>query len=214
MIMIQIVPSILTNSSEEFEKMMHLIEPHFSSVHLDIADGVFVPNTTIKGIDELEKTRTPLKMAVHLMVWEPENTLETWLNTGVETLIFHIESTGKMDELIIKTREKGKRVGIAINPDTSSEAVGPFVNKIDFVHFMTVNPGFYGSEFKEEVLGKIKDFSQQYPDIEIWVDGGIDLTTAKKVVESGADVLIVGSYFFKQSQDFGEALENMKKVVS
>lgn len=212
--MIQIVPAILTNSPDEFNEMIHSVESHFISAHLDIADGIFVPNTTIKGIEELENIHTPLKVAVHLMVQGPENILDQWLNTRADGLIFHIESTKKMDELIIKTKASGKKVGIGINPDTPTEAIYPFVDKVDFAHFMTVDPGFYGSEFRKEVLSKIKSFRQKYPNVEIRVDGGIDPTTAKGVIEAGANVLVAGSYFFKQGQDIDEALENMKKAVS
>lgn len=217
--MVQIIPAILTSSPDEFEEMMHSVESHFTSVHLDIADGIFVPNMTIKGIDELERVHTPLKITVHLMVQGPENVIDRWLNTGIEALIFHIESTSKADELISRIKSKGKKVGIAVNPETPAEVLELFVDKVDFIQFMTVDPGFYGSEFREEVLSKIKNFSQQYPDVEIQVDGGINLTTTGGVVEAGADVLVVGSYFFppemdERGQDIDEALENMKKVVS
>lgn len=211
--MVEIIPAILTNSPDEFEEMMHSVESHFSSVHLDIADGIFVPNTTIRGIDELERIHTPLKITVHLMVQGPENIIDQWLNTGVEALIFHIESTDKANELIGRIKSKGKKVGISINPETPTEVLGPFVDKVDFIHFMTVDPGFYGSEFRQEILSKIKSFRQKYPNVEISVDGGIDLTTAKGAIEAGADVLVAGSYFFKQGQDIDEALENMRKTA-
>lgn len=212
--MIQIIPAILTNSPDEFEKMIRQIEPYVTRVHLDIADGIFVPNTTIKGVEELESTHTSLKVTVHLMVQGPENILDQWLNTRAGGLIFHIESTKKMDELISKTKAVGKKVGIAINPDTPAEVIELFVDKVDFINFMTVDPGFYGSEFREEVLVKIKNFRQKNPEVEIWVDGGINLTTARQVIDAGADILVAGSYFFKQGQDINEALENMKKAVS
>ena len=211
--MTQIVPSILTNSPDEFEEMIQAAELHFSSIHLDIADGVFVPNTTIGGIDEVAKCRTPLKIIAHLMISKPEDALANWLDAKVEGLIFHIESTSQMDKLIDETKNRGKKVGIALNPDTPIEEVAPFVDKVDFVIFMTVDPGFYGSEFREEVLDKIRRFKEQYDNIEIRVDGGINLDTAKKVAEAGADVLVAGSYFFKYGQDVGEALENMKKSL-
>ena len=211
--MTQIVPSILTNSPDEFEEMIQAAELHFSSIHLDIADGVFVPNTTIGGIDEVEKCRTPLKIVAHLMVSKPENILARWLDTRVEGFIFHIESTGQMDKLIDETRNRSKKIGIALNPSTPIEDAAPFVDKIDFVVFMTVDPGFYGSEFKEEVLDKIRRFKEQYDNIEVRVDGGINLDTARKVAEAGADVLVVGSYFFKYGQDIREAFENMKKSL-
>src|SRR3989344_4519809 len=211
--MIEIVPAILTKSPDEFKEMLWVAEPYFSRVHLDIADGVFVPNTTIKGAEELASIHTPLKITVHLMVSKPEDVLRQWLDADIESLIFHLESTNQMDELINKTKTGGKKVGIAINPDTPTESIMPFVDRADFIHFMTVVPGFYGSEFKEEVLNKIKNFSQKYPNIEIAVDGGIDLVTARKVVEAGADVLVVGSYFFKNGKDIGGSLKNMKKEV-
>lgn len=209
--MIQIIPAILTNSPDELEKMIRQIEPYTTRAHLDIADGVFVSNTTIKGIEELESIHTPLKVTVHLMVQEPENVLDQWLNTGAEALIFHIESTKKMDELISRTKAGGKNVGIAINPDTPIEDVAPFVDRVDFMQFMTVDPGFYGSEFKESVLGKIKSFRQKYPDIEIRVDGGISPATAKEAIRAGADVLVSGSFIFK-SGDVGKAIEELKKI--
>lgn len=211
--MIEIVPAILTNSSDEFEEMIRSVEPHFSYVHLDIADGVFVPNTTIKGADELERAHTPLKTTVHLMVAGPENIIEQWLHTEVEAFILHIESTKQMDKLISDTKDRGKKVGIAINPDTPIEELTPFVDKVDFVNFMTVDPGFYGSEFRPEVLDKIKDFKRRYANVKISVDGGINPITARKAVEAGADILIAGSYFFRYGQDMNEALENMKKAI-
>lgn len=211
--MVEIVPAILAKSPDEFKEMLRAVEPFFSRVHLDIADGIFVPNTTIKGAEELASIHTPLKITVHLMVSKPEDVLRQWLDADVESLIFHLESTDQMDKLINKTKAGGKKVGIAINPDTPIESIASFADMVDFVHFMTVDPGFYGSEFKEEVLNKIKNFRGKYPDIEISVDGGIDLTTARKVAESGADVLIAGSYFFRQGRNTDEALENMKKSL-
>ena len=211
--MIEIVPAILTNSPDEFKKMMHSVESRFLSVHLDIADGIFFPNTTIKGPNELGKIHSRLKIIVHLMVSEPENILEQWLNTEVKALIFHIESTKRMDKLISDTRAKGKKVGIAINPDTSVEGLVPFIENVDFVHFMTVDPGFYGSEFREDVLDKIKTFRKKYDKIEIRVDGGINTSTAKKIVEAGANVLVAGSYFFKNGRNIDEALENIKRII-
>lgn len=210
--LVQIIPAILTKSSNEFEKMVHQIEPYTSRAHIDIADGIFVSNTTVKGIEELANTHTPLKIIVHLMVQGPEKIIDQWLNTSAEAFIFHIESTKKMDELISKTKAGGKKVGIGINPATPTEAIYPFVDKVDFVHFMTVDPGFYGNEFKAEVLDKIKSFRQKYPDIEIGVDGGINPATAKSVVEAGADVLVSGSFIF-QSGNVGKAIVELQEAV-
>ena len=210
--MVEIIPSILTSSPDEFDEMMRLAEVHFSSVHLDIADGVFVPNMTVGGIDELKRIHTTLKITVHLMVSNPEHILTQWLNTEVGGLTLHIESTSQMDELIDKTKAGGKKVGVALNPDTPIEEIEPFVKKADFIQFMTVDPGFYGSEFREEVLSKMNDLKQKYPAVKLWADGGINPATAKRVVQAGAEVLAVGSYFFGNGKDLDEALENMKKA--
>src|SRR3989344_9395136 len=201
--MTEIVPAILTSDPDEFNEMLRSAEAHFSSVHLDIADGVFVPNTTISGIEELERIHTPLAIIVHLMVANPENILEQWLKTRVEVFIFHIESTAQMDELISRTQAAGKKAGVALNQSTPIQAVVPFVDKADFIQFMTVDPGFHGSEFREEVLDKIRRFREKHNKIEIRVDGGIDPDTARRVAETGADVLVVGSYFFKHGQYIG-----------
>jgi len=211
--MTEIVPAILTSDPDEFNEMLRSAEAHFSRVHLDIADGIFVPNTTINGIEELERIHTPLAITVHLMVANPENILEQWLKTRTEAFIFHIESTAQMDELISRTQAAGKKAGVALNPSTPIQAVVPFVDKADFIQFMTVGPGFYGSEFREDVLSKMRDFKQKYPAVKLWADGGINPATAKRVVQAGAEVLAVGSYFFGNGKDLDEALENMKKAV-
>lgn len=188
------------------------VEPYVERVHLDIADGIFVPNMTIAGFEEIEDVETDLKIAVHLMVSKPENHIVRWLETPVDQFIFHIEATDKAQEVIDKIKEAEKAVGIAINPQTPVRAIEPFIDQVDLVHFMTVEPGFYGSEFAESVLPKISDFHFYYPDKPIQVDGGVDLETAPKLIEAGATLLIAGSYIFK-SKKYAEAIEKLKKIA-
>jgi len=211
--MVEIIPAILAKTPEEFSSMLKKTEPYTAKVHVDVADGVFVPNKTVDGIDEIKEAHTSLQITAHLMISKPENCLEQWLDTDVEALIFHVESTDQMEKLINETNARGKRVGIAINPDTSLDDILPFVEKCDFIHFLTVDPGFYGGEFKKEVLDKIRRFKKKYGKIEVRVDGGINPDTAKKAAEAGADVLIAGSYFFKQGLGINDAMENLKKAV-
>lgn len=209
--MTEIIPSILVKNKEEFLDKIIAIEPYTQRVHLDIADGIFVPNMTISGFEELESTETPLRTSVHLMVSKPENHIVRWLETQADSFIFHIEATQKSQEIIEKLKEAEREVGIALNPETPVEAVQPFINQVDFVHFMTVEPGFYGGEFVEPVLDKMSDFHYFYPDKVISVDGGINLERAEKVVQAGANMLIVGSYIWN-NQNIAKAIEELKNV--
>lgn len=185
------------------------VEPYANSVHLDIADGIFVPNITIPGFEETETVETDLKIGVHLMVSKPENHIVRWLRTPAESFVFHIEATQKAQEVIDTIKEADKSVGIAINPQTPTDRIEPFVDYIDFVHFMTVEPGFYGGEFVESVLDKISDFHYFYPDKPIKVDGGVNPETAPKLVKAGASILIAGSYIW-ESKDIEMAINQLK----
>ena len=187
------------------------VEPYVDSVHLDIADGIFVPNITILGFEEAETVETDLKIGVHLMVSKPENHIVRWLETPADEFIFHIEATQKAQEVIDAIKEAEKSVGIAVNPQTPNDRIEPFIDFIDFVHFMTVEPGFYGGEFVESVLDKIADFHYFYPDKPIQVDGGINPETAPKLVKAGAGILIAGSYIW-ESKNIEMAIGQLKAV--
>jgi len=188
------------------------VEPYVDSVHLDIADGIFVPNVTILGFEEIGTVETNLAIGVHLMVSKPENHIVRWLETPAERFVFHIETTQRSREIIDAVRETDKLVGIALNPQTPISRLEPLVDYIDFVHFMTVEPGFYGGEFIESVLDKISEFHYFYPDKLIQVDGGVNLETAPKLIKSGASKLVVGSYIWK-SKDVKKAIEELKKEI-
>lgn len=207
--MVEIIPSILVKTKEEFLSKILAVENLTERVHLDIADGIFVPNMTISGFEEVESIETTLEFEAHLMVSKPENHIVRWLETPVDTFTFHIEATQKAQEIIEKAKEAEKRIGIALNPETPISAIEPFVNQIDFVHFMTVEPGFYGSKFVEAVLDKISDFHYFYPDKPIVADGGINPETAEKTIQAGANTLIVGSYIWN-SKDIAKALTELK----
>ncbi len=185
------------------------VEPYADSVHLDIADGIFVPNITILGLEETETVETDLKIGVHLMVSKPENHIVRWLETPAEEFVFHIEATQKAQEVIDAIKEADKSVGIAVNPQTPNARIEPFIDFIDFVHFMTVEPGFYGGEFVESVLDKIADFHYFYPDKPIQVDGGVNPETAAKLVKAGAGMLVVGGYIWG-NESIKTAIEQLK----
>ena len=211
--MLEIIPSILVKTKEELLQKIMAVEPHVERVHLDIADGIFVPNMTILGFEEIEELDTSLKIGVHLMVSKPENHIVRWLETPADKLVFHVEATSKAQEVIDAIKEAECEVGIALNPQTPVARIESFIDQVDFVHFMTVEPGFYGGKFVESVVEKIKDFHFYYPDKPIEVDGGITPETAPKLVEAGATTLVVGSYIWK-SKDIGKAIEKLKSSTA
>jgi ribulose-phosphate 3-epimerase len=194
--MIEIIPSILVKTEEELSEKIITIEPFVERVHIDIADGIFVPNMTIAGPEEIEMIDTKLKFSAHLMVSKPENHIVRWLETPADRFVFHIEATQKPQEVIDAVKEADKMIGVALNPETSHEKIASIIDQIDFVHFMTVEPGFYGSDFIESVIGKIADFHYLYPDVVISADGGINPENAKKLVDAGVSKLVVGSYIW------------------
>ncbi len=210
--MAEVIPSILVKTKEELLEKIMAVEPYSERVHLDIADGIFVPNITIIGFEEIEDIETSLKMEVHLMVSKPENHIVRWLETPADKFIFHIESTQKAQEVIDATKEADRMIGLALNPETPIKSLESVIDQVDFVHFMTVNPGFYGGKFEESVLSKISDFHFYYPDKPIEVDGGVNPETAAKLIEAGVSTLVVGSYIF-ESKNIGEALEKIKAVI-
>lgn len=186
-----IIPSILVKTKQELVEKVKLLEPHFELAHLDIEDGIFVPNTTISSLGDLETT---LQFRVHLMVSKPENHITKWSDPSVSGITFHVEATKKHVEVIDAIRALECEVGIAVNPKTPHSAIADYVNLVDYVQFMTVEPGFYGGEFLPEVIEKIADFHYYYPDMRIVVDGGITPENIEKLKEAGAIEFVVGSH--------------------
>lgn len=211
--MIEIIPSILVKTKEEMLEKILAVEPYGERVHLDVADGIFVPNMTVGGFEEAEEIETTLKMGVHLMVSKPENHIRRWLETPVDEIIFHMEATKKAREIVAAIKEGERVAGVALNPSTPLSAIEEIINEVDFVHFMTVEPGFYGGKFVETVIQKIADGRYFYPDKPIEVDGGINPENVLELVKAGASRLVVGSYIW-QSGDIDRALAALKEAVN
>jgi len=204
----EIIPSILARSYDEFENIIRKVEPYVDRVHIDIADGKLVPSTTIKGIEELAKVNTGLKIDVHLMVEDPANLLKDWYNTNADRIIVHVES-GDTKNIIDDIHNNKRKAGIALNPDTSTDKIESLVDDFDFIQFMTVHPGFYGAEFVDGVVEKIDRFHKQHHNVPIMIDGGVNLKTAPKLARAGASMLVSGSYIFK-SNDIKKTIEELK----
>ena len=209
--MIKIIPSILAATKEEFEKLLKSVEPYVDRAHLDIGDGDFVPTKTISGYEELIKIETKVKFDVHLMVSRPEDQMYFWYKTKADRFFIHAETDHGHKNLIDQIHLNGRKVGLVLNPETQTEKIIELIDDIDFVQFMTVHPGFYGSEFVESVTNKILEFHGQYPNIPIFVDGGVNLETILRLISVGATNLVVGSYVV-ESQDVGKAIEELSKI--
>ncbi|MBI2062517.1 MAG: ribulose-phosphate 3-epimerase [Candidatus Yanofskybacteria bacterium] len=209
--MVEIIPSILATTKEEFEKLLKSVEPYVDRVHLDIGDGDFVSTKTISGYEELIKMETKVNFDVHLMVSRPEDQMYFWYKTKADRFFIHAETDHGHRNLIDQVHFNGRQIGLVLNPETQVDKIAELIDDIDFIQFMTVHPGFYGSDFEESVINKILEFHGQYPNIPIFADGGINLETASRLVAVGVTNLIVGSYIIG-SQDVGKAIEGLKKI--
>ena len=209
--MIKIIPSILAKTPEEFEKMIRMVEPYVDRVQLDIADGDFVSTKTISGYEELKKIETKVEFDVHLMVSRPEDQMYFWYETKASRFLIHAETDHGHASLIDQIHFNGKKAGLVLNPETQIEKITELIDGIDFVQFMTVAPGFYGSQFEESVINKILEFHGQYPSVPIFADGGINPETILRLIAVGVTSFVVGSYIMK-SPDVGKAIEELSKM--
>jgi ribulose-phosphate 3-epimerase len=187
-------------------------------LHLDIMDGHFVPNISfgpqvVKAIRPLTK----IFFDVHLMCAKPEVLLESFAQAGADEMIIHVELGEQVPALIWKIKSLGKKVGLAVNPPTAISKVEPFLDKIDLLLVMTVNPGFGGQEFIHETLPKIQQaeawrLEKKLP-YRISVDGGINFQTAAECARAGADTFVAGTSLFGQ-RSLKAAITKMRKIVN
>ncbi len=205
---IEIIPTILVKDFKEVKERIKKVEDYVSWVQLDIMDGVFVNNETWRNPEDLKNFKTKAKLEAHLMVQKPEEVIDDWLEV-VDRVIVHYEACNNLDELIRKVHDKGKQIGLAINPKTSIDVAKSFLSNLDLVLLMTVNPGQGGQEFKYEVLEKIRALRKLWLDGNIEVDGGINPETAKKAIKVGANLICAGTYIFK-SKEIKQAIEGLR----
>ena len=171
-------------------------------MHIDVMDGVFVPSISfgMPVITSLRK-QTDIFFDVHIMIVEPERYAAEFVECGADMVTFHLEATEKVDETISIIRKAGAKVGISIKPDTPVEAVLPYLDKIDMVLVMTVEPGFGGQKYMEKCTAKIQDLRKEITkrdlNVDIQVDGGITTGNVHVVLEAGANVVVAGSAVFK-----------------
>ncbi len=206
----EIIPSILAKTKEGFAEMVAKVSPHTERVHIDIMDGTLTTDKTGVAPEDLENFDPNLQFELHLMTTLPMAHLTEWLATDADRICVHAEAED-LHEALERIRSEGRSAGLAVNPKTEIESILEFLPMIDYIQFMTVNPGQYGGEFVEGVLGKIEKFRFKHPEMIIAVDGAIHEGTAQAAVSAGATRLILGSHIFSEGRDVGEAIEGIKE---
>jgi len=209
--MVEVIPTIIAKDFNELQEKIKKVESFVDWVQIDVMDGQFVENITWNEPTDLKKIETSLNLEVHLMIKEPEKYINQWISSGVKRIVFHIEATDKIREVIDQIKQAGLGVGLAINPETPIEAVDQFIDQLDLVLVMTVNPGQGGQEFLKQNLGKIKQLRAKYKRVKIGVDGGINLETAPEAVQSGANLLASGTAIFK-SDNIEQTVNTLKNL--
>lgn len=215
--MIQVAPSILAADFLHLEKDVEIVNEYADLFHLDIMDGVFVPNISF-GFPVVEaiakKARKP--MDVHLMIVHPENYVERFAKVGASYISFHYEAAREnAEEIIEKIQALGVKAGIVINPDCPVQAIFPLLPKVDFVLLMSVFAGFGGQKFIPESLERARTVREKLDslgrrDVPIEMDGGIGPANAAEVILAGVQMLVAGSAVFKSEnpQETIKALRN------
>ena len=201
--MIKIAPSILSADFANLERDIHRISTA-DYVHVDVMDGVFVPNISI-GLPVLQSIRkvTDMFLDVHLMIVEPVRYVERFCDAGADLVTVHVESDTpeNIHAAIDKIHAKGKKAGIVLKPATPAEAVLPYLEKVELILVMTVEPGFGGQKFMADMMPKVtairKLIDEKNPDCELEVDGGVAPDTCKTCIDAGANVLVAGSAVYK-----------------
>ncbi|CAD7360048.1 ribulose-phosphate 3-epimerase [Staphylococcus schleiferi] len=213
--MTKIFPSLLSADFLNLkQEMIELERAGVDALHFDVMDGQFVPNISI-GFPILEAVRSAISLPidVHLMINNPEQYIDTFIDKGANKLSVHYEATPHIHRIIQRIKNRGVEAGVVINPGTPISALDTLLDEVDYVLIMSVNPGFGGQKFIPSSLRKIAQLKEQRKqrelDFKIEVDGGVNAETAAQVIEAGADWLVAGSYFFNQ-QNYQQATQILK----
>lgn len=197
--MIKISPSILSADFANLERDIRRISSA-DYVHVDVMDGLFVPNISI-GIPVVKAIRptTELPLDVHLMIERPVRYVDQFCDAGADIVTCHVEADTEENILaaIEKIHAKGKRAGVVVKPKTPASAVLPFIDKVEMILVMTVEPGFGGQKFMADQMEKLRALRAKRPELILEVDGGVNRETAPICRENGADVAVAGTAVFR-----------------
>jgi len=213
----EIIPAVNETDFKEVEKKIKAVQDFGSEwVHLDVSDGKFTKNVLWNNPKDLvnlkHKTQDlRLNFEAHLMVENPDEVLDEWLDVKVKRVIVHLESVRDLDVMKMKCVAFGTELFLAIKPDTPVEHLFSYAGDASGFLILAVNPGLAGQKFQENQLEKIKVLRQKFPDAKIEVDGGVNLENAPRIKEAGADTLVSASYIWNR-ESLEEAYKNLQSL--
>ena len=202
---IQISPSILSADFSQLGTEIKKLEKGGADmIHVDVMDGHFVPNLTIgPPVIKALKKQCSIKFDVHLMISPVHKYIQAYSDAGADIITIHPEATDNLEKSILKIKSLNKKVGVSLNPETKIDMIINYLDKIDLVLIMSVNPGFGGQKFMPEVLDKIKQLkkiqSENNISFDIEIDGGINFDNCQTAIEAGANILVSGTTVFKSN---------------
>jgi ribulose-phosphate 3-epimerase len=215
---IKISPSILSADFGQLRnEIKRLEEGGADMIHVDVMDGHFVPNLTIgPPVIKALKKHSSILFDVHLMISPVHEYIQAYSDAGADIITIHPEATDDLKKSILKIKELNKKVGVSLNPKTEIGVILNFLEQIDLVLIMSVNPGFGGQKFMPEVLTKIKDLKkiqkEKSLDFDIEIDGGINFDNSKIAIEAGANILVSGTTIFNSNN--GDIKKNIELLKS
>ncbi len=215
---IQISPSILSADFSQLGNEIKKLEKGGADmIHVDVMDGHFVPNLTIgPPVIKALKKHSSMIFDVHLMISPVHKYIDAYADAGADIITIHPEATDDLKSSLSKIKSLGKKVGVSLNPKTKIDVVKKYLNDIDLILIMSVNPGFGGQKFMPEVLIKIKELKkiqeEKNIDFDIEIDGGINFENSKTVIEAGANILVSGTTVFKSNN--GDIRKNIELLKS
>ncbi|MCB2196781.1 MAG: ribulose-phosphate 3-epimerase [Bacteroidetes bacterium] len=213
-----ISPSLLSADFGNLQRDIEMINNSEADwFHLDIMDGMFVPNISYgTPVIKAVKKHAKKPLDVHLMIVDPDRYIDDFQKAGADILTVHYEVCKHLHRTVQNIKSKGMKAGVSLNPHTPVHLLQDIITDIDLVLIMSVNPGFGGQKFIPNALNKVKELKQLIKDTKsdalIEVDGGVDHTNAKQLIEAGSDILVAGSYIFG-SDDPPKTIKNLKKIV-